>query len=525
MQKVFSSLTPTRLACWLLALGTFLLYAPALYFQFLYYDDNEYVFENLHIRSGLTLDFFQWFWNARVSANWHPLTLLSHAIDVQLYGMWAGGHHLTNILFHTVNAILLFMLFNRMTKSAGKSFLLAAIFAWHPVKVESVAWIAERKDVLSTFFALLCMLAYAWGKEQRTRNKDNSVKYFVLCSLFFVLSLLSKPMYVSIPVILLLFDFWPLQRQDKNFFNLLIEKIPLILLSALSCLLALKYQSDGGAIKTYADLPAAVTVANLAQAYWDYILLFLFPLKLSIFYPYVPNAHVPLSLFIASLLVTGTALLGWKRNRIPVLWVGWCIFLISLLPVIGIVKLGSHWIACRYLYWPSVGLALILIWGGAAVIEKLPLLRKPLLIGMAILLLGWGVTTARYLEKWQNSYVLFTHAEKTVPDNWIAHINLRAAYGRDGQHEKAAEHYLAAIKIFPGVLQKIKPHWLDFYYMAKVNWRQGQRLQAESFFKEAARLIALTPPEKMHPDTLEDRKILTNCLAAIESNQPESCVF
>ncbi len=522
MQKAFSSLTPTRLACWILALGTFVLYAPTLFFQFLYYDDNEYVFENLHIRGGLTLDFLQWFWNARVSANWHPLTLLSHALDAQIYGMWAGGHHLTSVLFHIANALLVFILFHRITQSAGKSFLLAAIFAWHPVKVESVAWIAERKDVLSTFFALLSMLAY----EQSSRPETQGPKKKWLLSLTcFALSLMSKPMYVSLPIILLLFDFWPLQRKDKNFFGLLVEKVPFIVLSAVSCLIALKYQSEGGAIKNFTHLPLAVHVANIAQAYWDYIFLFLLPAKLSIFYPYTPNSHVSLSLLIALFFSAVTGLLFWKRNIVPALWVGWCLFLVCLLPVIGIVKLGSHWIACRYLYWPSIGLSFILIWGCGAIIQKLTSLRKLFLIGAAILLVVWSIATARYLEKWQNSYVLFTHAKKTVPENWIAHINLRAAYGRDGNHEKAAEHYLEAIKIFPDVLEKIEPHWLDFYYMGKINWKRGQIPQAESFFKEAARLIAATPPKKLHPDTSDERKVLASCLAAIQSNQPQSCAF
>lgn len=507
-------------------MGTLLLYAPALFFQFIYYDDNAYVFENAHVLSGLSPEFFKWFLTANVTGNWHPVTMFSHALDCQLFGMWAGGHHLTSILFHATNAVLIFILFLKMTHSPFKSFLVAAIFAWHPVKVESVAWVAERKDVLSTFFILLSLLSYtSYIKTQGIDTKDSSRKYYFLCSLFFVLSLMSKPMYVTLPIILLLFDFWPIQRMSRGVVALIFEKIPFFFFAFIFSLIAMRFQAESGAIQHFTDFPIFIRIANILRSYWDYLVLFFWPAKLSVFYPYVPNAPIGLSAMLGLIVIILTGILFKKRNGLPALWVGWCLFGICLLPVIGIVKLGAHWIACRYLYWPAVGLSITLVWGGEMIANKMNVSKKIIALLVSLLLAAYAGTSSVYLEKWQNSYALFSHAEKTISHNWVAHINLRAAYGRDGHHEKAAEHYLEAIKIFPGVMQRIKPHWLDFYYMGKVNWKNGKIPQAESFLNEAARLIAEINPDSFHPDTLNERRLIKTCLAAARANRPSDCPF
>ena len=507
-----------QILSFILILGTLLLYAPTLFFQFLAYDDNEYVFENIPILSGLSADFFKWFLTANVSANWHPLTLLSHALDCQFFGMWAGGHHLTSVVFHTANALLVFILFLHMTDSAKKSFLIAAFFAWHPVKVESVAWVAERKDVLSTFFALLSMIRYVlYVKIDRPKNN------FILCLLFFILSLLCKTMYVTLPLILLLFDFWPLERKDKKFLSLLFEKIPFFILSALFCIVTIKAQSLGGGIHSFADASFLTRCANIAQVYWDYIFLFLWPSKLSIFYPYIPNAHVIQSLFIGAGLTLFALFLFLNRKKHPSLWMGWCLFGITLFPVSGIVTIGAHWMACRYLYWPSVGLSILLVWGFPFLLSKARFIQRTWLILSLCLLAALAIRTSVFLSYWQNSYKLFQHAIETVPHNWLAHINLRATYGRDGNHEKAAEHFIEAIKILPAVTNRLSLHWMDFYYMGAANWHQGKRLPAESFLREAARRLKETPPKDILPSSQTKRDHLAACLAAFDAKNPDAC--
>lgn len=509
----------------LLIFGTLTLYAPTLFFQFIYYDDNEYVFENLHIQAGLFhSSFWNWLPTAIVSANWHPLTLVSHALDWQIYGAWPGGHHLTAVLLHSINAFFVFILFSRMTSSSVKSFLIAALFAWHPVKVESVAWIAERKDVLSTCFALLSMLAYTtYVYRIKQSLKSKTTLFFSLSCFLFALSLLCKSMYVTLPAILFLFDFWPLARKDKKAIALLIEKIPFAVLSALFCIITMKAQSSGGAIHHFADYPLPVKIANICQAYWDYIFLFLWPAKLSIFYPYIPNAHVMNSLMLGAVLaiLSFILLLRWKKT--PALTMGWFLFGITLFPVSGVVTIGAHWIACRYLYWPSIGLSILIIWGGEKLLSKINFPKKGILILICGILLACLGITSVYLEKWQNSYKLFQHAADTIPHNWVAHVNLRAAYGRDGHHLKAAEHLIEAIKIFPDITNRMPLHWLDFYYMGKVNWNKGQKKQAESYLREAARRIEKEPPANLHEDSRPEREEITACLQAFESNQLENC--
>ncbi len=220
-----------------------------------------------------------------------------------------------------------------------------------------------------------------------------------------------------------------------------------------------------------------------------------------------------------------TILLFLQRKIVPALWSGWCLFGITLLPVIGIVTIGAHWIACRYLYWPSVGLSILLIWGGERLIQKMKFPKNAVKIILAGILGACLVTTSFYLPCWQNSYKLFQHAVDTVPNNWVAHVSLRAAYGREGNHEKAAEHFIEAIKIFPDITNRIKTHWLDFYYMGKVNWRKKLVPQTASYLREAARLLAEKDPKTLNPDSLHERTKLAACLKAFDSGQPDQCIL
>lgn len=414
-----------------------------------------------------------------------------------------------------------------MTGSPGKAFLIAALFAWHPVKVESVAWIAERKDVLSTFFVLLSLLAYTGPRT--TSNEPRLGAYVArgpwsvaLPLVFFVLSLLCKPMYVTLPIVLFLIDFWPLNR-NEGWAKRLLEKVPFIILSAISSFVTFHAQAAGGAINHFSDYPVLVRFANISQAYWDYILLFLWPAKLSIFYPYVPNAHVGQSLFIGFIFALITGAFYFRRKQSPAIWTGWCLFGIMLIPVIGVITIGAHWIACRYLYGPAIGLSIMLIWGGEALLSKLHFPKKIIYIFSTALLGGYVSVTSVHLGVWQNSYKLFKHAEQTVPNNWIAHVSLRAAYGRDGDNLKAAEHLIEAIRIFPDITNRISLHWLDFYYMGQVKLQSGQMMQSESYLRESARRLSEIKPDDLFSDSLPQRKNLSACLAAFDAKQPEIC--
>jgi len=523
------SLTRNRLLGLTLILGTILLYLPTIFFQFIYYDDSEYVFENSHVLAGVFSPvFLKWFLSANVSANWHPLTLVSHAIDTQLFGLWPGGHHLTSVLFHAANALLVFVLFSRMTKSPGKSFLLAALFAWHPVKIESVAWIAERKDVLSTFFILLSMLAYVRNmrnQEPGTKNQENQTLLHGSWSLvLFALSLLCKSMYVTLPAILLLFDFWPLQRKE-SWLTLLKEKIPFVVISLIACGVTLWAQSSGGAIHSMVADSLSMRLANISQSYSDYILLFVWPSKLAFFYPYFPNTSVLFSLALGGGLILISAVLFIGIKKIPALWVGWMIFIVSLLPVIGIITIGAQRMACRYLYWPATGLSILLIWGVAAGLKKISAPKKLVQILAACVLLGYISITAINLRYWQNSYQLFQRAVDIVPNNWLAHANLRAAYGRDGKHVQAAEHLIEAIRIYPDVFRLIPIHWLDFYFMGKVYWDQGKLPQAESFLRVAGQKLAQEKTENILENSKTERDKLAACLKAFDASDSKACVL
>lgn len=321
---------------------------------------------------------------------------------------------------------------------------------------------------------------------------------------------------------LLLFDFWPFERKE-NWKRLLTEKIPFAVLSAISCYVTIRAQSAGGAIHHFADYPPLIRFANIAQAYWDYLILFFWPAKLSIFYPYIPNAHVTRSLAIGLVLMLFTAVLFFRRKQVPALWTGWCLFGIMVFPVVGVITIGAHWIACRYLYGPAIGLSIMLLWGGEAALSKIRFPKNGIRLLAAGILGCYLAVASTYLAYWQNSYKLFWHAVDTVPHNWVAHVNLRAAYGRDSDHQKAAEHLIEAIKIFPDITNRIPMHWLDFYYMGQVNWEKGQVQQAESYLRESARRLAQEKPENLVPINLPQRNNLAACLAAFDSNLPDNC--
>lgn len=516
MKKSLSIFSQKVLYAFLLILGTLLLYSPTLSFSFIDYDDNYYVYLNPYIQNGIDFAFLKWAFTTLHFANWHPLTWISYAIDFQLFGLWAGGYHLTNIILHTANALFVFILFSRITGSSAKSFVIAAIFAWHPVKVESVAWIAERKDLLSTFFILLSLLTYAiYVKKNALLGK---IFIFTLCLLLFSMSLLCKLMYVTLPVILLILDFWPLQRKT-SFIKRLLEKIPFCILAGIGCFLAIRSQSAGDTINT--DINLVIHMADVIRNYWSYIWLFIWPEKLSILFLYTPTTHIPFFLGLGFLFVAFTLWLHLKRNMLPSLWTGWFLFWTGLLPVVGIVKIGMEQIACRYLYWPSVGLSIFALWGLQIFKDRWWKASKEFIrCAIAALLIGLMIASGLYLRFWENTHLLFSYALFTDPNNWRAHLTLQSSLTRSGLYKEAAKHRLRLIELNPSFSlpeKELLVDWRVFYYMAKAAWKKNAPELALSCLLKAQHKLISVDPQKTSPNHTS----IESCIASIESGSPQ----
>src|SRR6266850_4530663 len=384
--------TNTRLKCLLLGFVTLVIYLQSASNRFVNYDDPQYVTSNTHVQRGLTWGTFRWAVTSNEAANWHPLTWVSHALDWQIFGQNAWGHHLTSVLIHTLNVVLAFMVLRRLTGSDWRSFTVAALFGLHPLRVESVAWVAERKDVLSAFFLMSILWAYAkyvssverLGKEKsEIRNSKSEGKskfevqnasfWYCLTLLFLVLGLMSKPMVVTAPFLLLLLDYWPLARwkidREKprigTLTRLMLEKVPFFALAAISSAITFTVQQHGGAVKTMTALPLGLRIENTAVSYCRYILKIIWPVDLSVFYPF-PD-HWPASYVVASasiLMVVSVAAISRVRTR-PYFFVGWFWFVGTLIPVIGLVQVGDQSLADHYTYVPSLGLLMALVWGAS----------------------------------------------------------------------------------------------------------------------------------------------------------------
>ncbi|MDB6016914.1 MAG: Tetratricopeptide 2 repeat protein [Pedosphaera sp.] len=446
------------LICLALFLGSLAVYARVGGFEFVDYDDPAYVIENPRVAGGFTLDNIIWAFTTGYNSNWHPLTWLSHMLDFQLYGLFAGGHHLTNLLLHITNALLLFGILHRMTGAMWRSGLVAALFAWHPLHVESVAWISERKDVLSTFFWLLTMAAYL-----RYVTKPTPRRY-LLTLLFFTLGLMSKPMVVTLPFVLLLLDFWPLQRiadfglslnAGKNakastqpLLRLIVEKIPFFILTVAASVATFIAQQRGGAMVGSQTL--SERAANALISYIRYLRKMIWPTDLAVFYPHLQN-WTALEVTGAILLLLGVtiAVIGGRRRQ-PWLLVGWLWFLGTLVPVIGLVQVGMQSMADRYTYVPLIGIFIMLAWGLNDLTQRWPqYFRMALSAGTALILAACLALTWFQVGHWRNSLTLFNHALKVTPNNFIAHQCLGVALGRLDRYDEAADHFNAALQIEP----------------------------------------------------------------------------
>jgi tetratricopeptide (TPR) repeat protein len=447
-----------------LVLGTLALYWPVTGYPFINFDDPEYIYENPVTQAGLTWHGFIWAFDGIHVGNWHPASWLSHMIDCQLFGLNAGGHHLVNVLFHIANTLLLFAFLRAATGCNWRSTFVAALFAWHPLHVESVAWVSERKDVLSTFFWLLTLIAYARyaqsSDEWRVTSDQpaaplvtrHSSRFYWLALLFCALALLSKPMAVTLPFTLLLVDVWPLRRissfkfQISNYRRLLVEKIPFFLLALGLCTVTFLAQHSAGAVS---PMEWSSRLGNVPVAYLRYLEKTFWPADLALVYPYV--YHWPAAAIAGAVLLLAlvSALALGRLRRQPWLAAGWFWFLGTLVPVIGFVQVGAQSMADRYFYIPSVGLFVVLVWGAAELCAARPNGKLILAIAGSGALLGCWLTASLQISYWQNSASVFLHARDVTQNNYVADNALGKVFELAGDYARARVLYEEAVKIEP----------------------------------------------------------------------------
>jgi protein O-mannosyl-transferase len=478
----------------LLAFITLLVYLPATSYQFINYDDPAYVTSNSIVQSGLTWVGIKWAFTGAHVSNWHPLTWLSHMVDCELFGLDPAGPHLVNILFHSVNAGLLFALLSRLTNKLWPCAFVAALFAWHPLHVESVAWISERKDVLSTFFELVTLLSYVRYVQENHRRS------FCFALFFYVLALLSKPMPVTLPVVMLLLDYWPLKRvedyqlkiasatgSEPSTFNfqlsILLEKWPFFLLAAASCVITFLAQR-GTALSSLARVPFSIRLENTLIAYASYLWKMIWPLDLGIFYPL--RAPIAWQLIAESAIVLmGISVIVWLERKVsPWLVVGWLWFLITLLPVIGLVQVGAQSMADRYSYFSLIGIFLAIAFSSQALATRFSFLRSWLAAAGVLITAACLMLTERQLHYWHNSETLFTHTLE-VDQSDTAHICLGIALEDQNRTTEALTQFLMAWRLNPksdlihaNIAKALDDEGkLD---MAAINYREAVKRQPKS---------------------------------------------
>jgi Flp pilus assembly protein TadD len=473
----------------LLVLVTCAVYWQAGGHQFVNFDDAMYLLENPHVRTGLTGEGIIWAFTSTYASNWHPLTWLSHMLDVHLFGLDPGPHHLVNVLFHAINTVLLFLLLLRMTGAYWQSAFVAALFALHPLHVESVAWLAERKDVLSAFFWMLTLLLYAWYVERPRRGR------YLLTLCAFALGLMSKPMLVTLPAVLLLMDYWPLGRMqfgkaeqprrgpgsiDRTSFprRLLWEKVPFIALSAASSVITMLAQHAGGAMASVNAVPFTFRAVNALWTYVLYIGKMFRPLDLAVIYPLPATLTVTQGL-TAGLILAGTSFLAARSaKRHPYLLVGWLWYLVTLVPVIGLVQVGRQAMADRYTYIPLIGLFMMVAWGARAIAGDSRFRRTALASIAVMILAGLAALTGLQTRYWKDSLTLFSHAAEAVQDNYIAHEAAGRILAERGRFDEATHHYAEALRISPNDERSLVG-------MGNVLIKQGKIEEGISFTKKA----------------------------------------
>jgi tetratricopeptide (TPR) repeat protein len=547
---------PVWLMAALLALLTIALYWPAMSHGFVNYDDNLYVTENPHVQGGLNWEGMKWAFSNPVAANWHPLTMLSHMLDCQLFGLKPWGHHLTSVLLHAANTVLVFLLLRGLTglrpggattPQAGalwRSVLVAAMFGLHPLHVESVAWVAERKDVLSTFFGLLSLIAYTRyvtsDKWHVTRadpasspvTRHPSLHYF-FALVFFALGLMSKPMLVTWPFVMLLLDYWPLGRvtslrqasarqasgewrvtrfripvpQLSSLNHLLLEKLPFFGLAVVMSIVTFVVQNQTDTLMAVENLPLGARSGNALISYCRYLGKLFWPADLAVFYPHPRYWPVEQLLLAGGVIVGITVLLILKRGRYPFLLMGWLWYCGTLVPVIGLVQVGEQAMADRYAYLPSLGVLILIIWGGCETTRRWRYHEMALSVaGGAAIVLCLGLTRQQ-LGYWKDSETLFRHALEVTENNYFVHYNLGNAFNEKGQTDEAISQFQEAIRLKPAFAKAHNNLGIALF-------KQGQIEEAISQFQEAVRL---------DPDSTKAHNNLGNALL-IKKDQIEEAI-
>jgi protein O-mannosyl-transferase len=464
--------------------------------DFIHLDDPQYVATNIHIRNGVTEEAISWAFTSGYAGNWHPITWISHMADIQLFGLSPGAHHLTNLFLHIANTLLLFLVLKEMTGSFIRSGLVAALFAVHPLHVESVAWIAERKDVLCAFFWMLSMGSYTLYA-----RKPGFVLY-MLTLFFFVLGLMSKPMMVTLPFVFLLLDYWPLARINKGWFVslrednsdggrlqslkvLLIEKIPFFVLAAISAVITYAVQQHSGAVQSSHVLSLSVRLANIAISYVAYLGKAIWPDFLAVYYPY-PNVIILWKAALAALLLISlTIILLRKSSRHPFLGVGWLWYLGTLVPVIGIIQVGDQAMADRYTYLPLIGIFIVFAWGGAELAKKYTIPKRITVAICVVIITALTFQTFKQAGLWKNSVILFEHTISRTQNNYLAHCQLGMAYSSIDRG-KARFHLKETIAIAPTLTEAYC--WLALLYSI---W--GENDAAEALLNDALHIAPQDP--------------------------------
>ena len=462
----------------LLVLITLAVYLPVRNYEFTNYDDQDYVTANKFIKDGFSLSAVKWAFTSGYASNWHPVTWLSHMLDVQLFGLDPGAHHLTNVVLHAAATLFLFLALVKLTDAPWQSGFVAALFALHPMHVESVAWIAERKDVLSAFFATLTLLCY--GEYVKVDCRTKGLGFFALALVSFALGLMAKPMLVTLPCVLLLLDFWPLRRTDNlSLVRRILEKLPFFALSIASSIVTFIVQRSSGSVRTLDYIPLDSRILNSLIAYCRYIGKLCWPSDLAVFYPMPDYVSGWLGLVAGVSLLGLTILLFALRKRRPELLVGWLWFIGMLVPVIGIVQVGAQSMADRYSYLPSIGLFIIITWGGCAWLRRI-VSQKFLSCIAFVVLASSACATAQQIRYWKNTITLFENALDVTKDNFVAHINLGSSLMQQKQFDRALKHYNDALALNGDVFEA-------HYGAAVILESQGKLTDAAEHFRAAVR--------------------------------------
>ncbi len=491
--KKYLHILPKFLFCFIIIIWVYLVYGQVRSHDFITLDDNEYVYDNSHVQNGLTLDSIRWAFTNTDAGIWIPVTWLSLMIDYELFGLNPGIFHITNVVFHIANVLLLFLLFSAITKAPWESMFLSGLFALHPLQVESVAWITERKDVLSIFFMLIALISYFRYVKQPTIYK------YCLVFIIYTLGLLAKPMIVTFPLVLLLMDYWPLKRfssiqglmsenrAEKTFHHsdtgtinrhILMEKIPFLALSGMVSVITLIAVNKNNAFMQLDSLTPVHRLSNSIVSYVTYIMKIFWPGNLAIFYPYESGA-LPLWKIIGALLILSviTAVAIRLRKRYPYFLFGWIWYIGTLIPVIGIFQTGSQSMADRFTYMPIIGVFTMIVWGVASIKKKRIYQRILTSVFAVTFLLLLSVTSWFQISYWRDSITLFSHAIKVTSSNWLAHNSLGIGFERQGNLSGAAEHYKKAIFIDPN-------YFYAHYNLARVYELLGNYAEASHHLKE-----------------------------------------